>query len=179
MCIRDSYNADTKEAYVVNGQDGLLYCFDVAETGLIQKDSKNMRSLIDGFIYGDMTSVAVDTINNHIAVALQAQGYADAGRIVLLDYDFKLIASYEVGIQPDMVTFTHDGRMLLSANEGEPREGYGEGKIDPAGSVSIINLMDETVTAAGFESFDSAELAAAGVLIGKVNGCLLYTSRCV
>ena len=165
-----SYNADTKEAYVVNGQDGLLYRFDVAETGLAQKDSKDMRGLIDGFIYGDMTSVAVDTVNNHIAVALQAQDYADTGRIALLDYDFKLIASYEVGIQPDMVTFTHDGRMLLSANEGEPREGYGEGKIDPAGSVSIINLMDETVTTAGFEAFDSAELAVAGVLIGKVNG---------
>ena len=165
-----SYNADTKEAYVVNGQDGLLYRFTVAETGLTQKDSKDMRGLIDGFTYGDMTSVAVDTVNDRIAVALQAAGYADNGRIALLDYKFNLVASYEVGVQPDMVTFTHDGRMILSANEGEPRNGYGEGTVDPAGSVSVIDLMDESVTNAGFEAFDSAALAADGVLIGKVNG---------
>lgn len=165
-----SYNADTGEAYVVNGQDGLLYRLAVSETGLAIKDSKDMRGLVEGFAYGDMTSVAVDTVNDHIAVALQAAGYADNGRIVLLDYDFNMIAAYETGVQPDMVTFTHNGRMILSANEGEPREGYGEGTIDPAGSVSIVDLVEDTVTTAGFEAFDAAELAANGVLIGVVNG---------
>ncbi|HIR02610.1 MAG TPA: choice-of-anchor I family protein [Candidatus Scatovicinus merdipullorum] len=165
-----AYNADRKEAYVVNGQDGLLYRFSVEEAGLTETGSEDMRGLVDGFAYGDMTSVAVDTVNDHIAVALQAAGYADNGRIVLLDYDFNLLAAYEVGVQPDMVTFSHDGRLVLSANEGEPREGYGEGTIDPAGSVSIIDLMEESVTTAGFEEFDSAELAEQGVLIGKVDG---------
>lgn len=127
-----AYNADRKEAYVVNGQDGLLYRFSVEEAGLTETGSEDMRGLVDGFAYGDMTSVAVDTVNDHIAVALQAAGYADNGRIVLLDYDFNLLAAYEVGVQPDMVTFSHDGRLVLSANEGEPREGYGEGTIDPA-----------------------------------------------
>lgn len=165
-----AFNADRKEAYVVNGQDGLLYRFAVADTGLTLVDNKDMRGLIDGFAYGDMTSVAVDTVNDHIAVALQAEGYADAGRIALLDYDFNLVASYEVGVQPDMVTFSHNGRMILSANEGEPRQGYGEGATDPAGSVSIVDLVAQTVTTAGFEKFDSAELAAEGVLIGMANG---------
>lgn len=165
-----SYNADTGEAYVVNGQDGLLYRLAVSETGLAIKDVKDMRGLVEGFAYGDMTSVAVDTVNDHIAVALQAAGYADNGRIVLLDYDFNMIAAYETGVQPDMVTFTHNGRMILSANEGEPREGYGEGTVDPAGSVSIVDLVEDTVTTAGFEAFDAAELAANGVLIGVVNG---------
>lgn len=165
-----SYNADTGEAYVVNGQDGLLYRLAVSETGLAIKDSKDMRGLVEGFAYGDMTSVAVDTVNDHIAVALQAAGYADNGRIVLLDYDFNMIAAYETGVQPDMVTFTHNGRMILSANEGEPREGYGEGTVDPTGSVSIVDLVEDTVTTAGFEAFDAAELAANGVLIGVVNG---------
>ena len=165
-----TYNADRQEAYVVNGQDGLLYRFSVMETGLTETGNEDMRDMVEGFTYGDMTSVAVDTVNDHIAVALQAAGYADNGRIVLLDYDFNLLAVYEAGVQPDMVTFTHDGRFILSANEGEPREGYGEGTTDPAGSVSVIDLMKDTVTTAGFEKFDSAELAEQGVLIGKANG---------
>lgn len=165
-----AYNPDRQEAYVVNGQDGLLYCFDVTLSGLTEKESRNMRELIPNFVYGDMTSVAVDPVNDRIAVALQAAGYADSGRIALLDYDFNLVSYYEVGVQPDMVTFTHNGRMILSADEGEPREGYGAGAVDPAGSVSIIDLMKETVTIAGFASFDSASLAEEGVLIGKVDG---------
>ncbi len=165
-----AYNADTAQAYVVNGQDGLLYCFDVAKEGLTLNDQKDMRDLIDGFAYGDMTSVAVDTVNDRIAVALQAEDYADTGRIALLDYTFNLVASYEVGVQPDMVTFSHNGQMVLSANEGEPREGYGDGAVDPAGSVSVVDLTDGTVTNAGFENFDAAGLAADGVLIGMVDG---------
>ena len=165
-----SYNADRKEAYVVNGQDGLLYRFSVSEKGLAETGSQSLKNLIEGFAYGDMTSVAVDTVNDRIAVALQAEGYADNGYVALLDYDFNLIKAYEVGVQPDMVTFTHDGRMVLSANEGEPREGYGAGTVDPEGSVSIIDLMDDSVTNAGFGGFDSAALAAEGVLIGRVDG---------
>ncbi len=165
-----AYNTDRAEAYVVNGQDGLLYCFAVTSAGLTKKESRNMRNLIPDFEYGDMTSVAVDPVNNRIAVALQAAGYADSGRVALLSYDFELVAFYEVGVQPDMVTFTHNGRMILTADEGEPREGYAAGTTDPAGSVSVIDLMEETVTIAGFEAFDSATLAVQGVLIGKVNG---------
>lgn len=165
-----AYNADAKEAYVVNGKDGLLYRFDVTAAGLAETEALDMRGLISGFSYGDMTSVAVDTVNDQIAVALQAEGYADKGRIALLDYEMNLIASYEAGVQPDMVTFTHNGRMILSANEGEPREGYENGAVDPAGSVTVVDLMEETVTTAGFQAFDSNELAKQGVLIGKVNG---------
>ena len=36
----------------------------------------------------------------------------------------------EVGVQPDMVTFADDGT-VLTADEGEPREGYGGGIVDP------------------------------------------------
>ncbi len=167
-----AYNADRKEAYVVNGQDGLLYRLRVSESGLTKIDSKDLRSIAADFHYGDMTSVAVDLIHDRIAVALQAEEYNAAGRVVLLDYDFNLVACYETGVQPDMVTFTHDENQILTADEGEPRMGYGEEVEDPAGSVTIIDIADETVTCAGFSAFDSADLAESGVLIGKVNGQL-------
>ena len=46
----------------------------------------------------------------------------------------------EAGKQPDMVTFSPDGKYVLSANEGEPRNGYGEGTADPEGSITIIDM---------------------------------------
>ncbi len=167
-----AYNSDTKEAYVVNGQDGLLYRFDVQSDGMTLKDSKNVKDLVEGFAYGDMTSVAVDTVGDKIAVALQAENYAEPGCVVLMDYDLNVTGEYQVGVQPDMVTFTPDGTMVLAANEGEPRDGYGEGAVDPEGSVSIISLINQTVTNAGFDNFDAQTLVSQGVLIGKVNGRL-------
>ena len=165
-----AYNSDTGEAYVVNGQDGLLYRLEVSDQGISILGSMDVKGLVEGFTYGDMTSVAVDTVNNHIAVALQSEDYAADGRVLLLDYNFDPIACYETGVQPDMVTFTHNGRKILTADEGEPRDGYGEGAVDPAGSVTMIDLENDTVKTMGFEDFDAASLAAEGVLIGKVNG---------
>lgn len=172
-----AYNADTREAYVINGQDGLLYLFDVTENGLEEKGNKDMRAIVDSFTYGDMTSVAVDTVNNSIAVALQAADYDANGRVVLLDYHFTVKGIYEVGVQPDMVTFSPDGKYVLSANEGEPRNGYTMGNTDPAGTISIIDTTTEStdpisVNTVGFENFDAETLAADGVLIGKVDGIL-------
>jgi len=42
-----------------------------------------------------------------------------------------------VGAQPDTITFTPDGKSVLTANEGEPSDNYA---ADPEGSVSIINV---------------------------------------
>ncbi|MEM7570780.1 MAG: choice-of-anchor I family protein, partial [Pseudomonadota bacterium] len=62
--------------------------------------------------------------------------------------------TYEVGVLPDMLTFTPDGSKIVVANEGEPNDAY---TIDPAGSVSIIDVNAMTVENVGFESFDGSE----------------------
>ena len=172
-----AYNSDTSTAYAVNGQDGKLYYFSVTSSGLTQTGSLDVETLIeeyeDGFSYGDLTSVAVDTVNDHIALAVQAEKYDENGRVVLLDYDLDVITTFETGVQPDMVTFTPDGSCILTADEGEPREGYGEGTTDPAGTVTIIDLANETITCVGFGDFTAEELTQAGVLIGIVDGVTL------
>lgn len=168
-----AYNSDTHEAYVVDGQSGDLKIVPVKEDGTFgEAKSLSVENLIEGFTYGDMTSVSVDTIHDRIAIALQAADYAANGQAAVLDYDGNLIAHYEVGVQPDMVTFTKDGNKILTADEGEPRNGYGEGTVDPAGSVTVIEPDKESdnVVTLGFDKFTADNLTQDHILLNKVNG---------
>jgi hypothetical protein len=74
-----------------------------------------------------------------VAVAVGAPVKTDPGTIVLLDRDGNFLRSVAVGSLPDMVTFTPNGKKLVVANEGEPGC-YGEGCVDPVGSVSILTV---------------------------------------
>ena len=47
-----------------------------------------------------------------------------------------------------MVTFTPDSKKILSADEGEPRNGYEAGSIDPKGTVTVIDLTNDNVPSA-------------------------------
>ena len=169
-----AYNADNGKAYVVNGQEGHLDVIDVRKDGSLETESTiQVKDLISGFEYGDMTSVAVDTANDHIVIALQASDYSAAGRIAVLDYDGQLIESFVTGVQPDMITVSKDGKWILTADEGEPRNGYKDGAVDPAGSVTIVNTATKETRTVGFEDFDSEQLAGQGVLFNKIDGQIL------
>ena len=79
---------------------------------------------------------------------------------------------FEAGNQPDMVTFTPDFKYILSANEGEPREGYtAPGAVDPKGTVTIVDLQKgvnrATVDTIGFNKFDH-DKARTALVAGKV-----------
>lgn len=173
-----SYNPDNGKAYVVNGQAGVLNVVTVnADGSLTTERSIEVQNLIDGFTYGDMTSVAVDPVNDHVVIALQAADYTAAGRIAVLDYDGNLLNSYKTGVQPDMVTVSSDGKWILTADEGEPREGYGAGTTDPAGSVTLVNTQTDEAKVIGFDGFDSAALAGQGILFNKVDGQILSAQQ--
>lgn len=136
------------------------------------------EAAVAGFIYGDITSVAVSPDYARIAVAIQAEALDATGLVAIFPMDDSEDTLgdpvyYPVGVQPDMIVFA-DGDTVLTANEGEPRMGYGvnsanEAVVDPKGGISIVHLADGSVDNAGFDAFDAnrAALAASGVLMTK------------
>jgi hypothetical protein len=118
-------------------------------------------------LYFDATSVAIK--NGIVAIAVPFPGdNTKKGSVYLYESTSALgdPVIVEAGYLPDMVTFTPDGRRILVANEGER-----VGTVDPAGSVTIIDvgrgIAKATVKHATFESYNErrAELLAEGVRI--------------
>jgi len=121
-------------------------------------------------LYGfgnDVTSVAVK--NGIVAISVTAPVRTDPGKVFLFDTAGNLLNTLTVGAVPDMVTFTPDGSKILVANEAEASFDTVLPRVDPEGSVSVIDLSGgaaaATVQTAGFGDFndDAAALAAAGV----------------
>ena len=170
-----AYSQDNQKCYLVNGREQKLDIVSLAgltagegAQSLTLEQRLDVSQMIPGFAFGDLTSVAVDPVHDRVAVAVQAEDYAAKGAILLLNYDGEYLAHYPAGVQPDNVTFSPDGRYVLSANEGEPRQGYENG-TDPQGSVTIVDLAAETPApnTVTFEAFDAQReaLVAGNVLL--------------
>ena len=152
------YNKDNNKFYVINGIKSQIHIvsLDNASGNLNEDSIINVKSFVEkyGFVYGDITSISINNERKEIAVSVQEQDYTKDGKIVIVDYDGNLKAIYECGVQPDMITYTPDSKYILTANEGEPREGVGEGIVDPQGSVTIVNLESGESKLATFKKFD-------------------------
>lgn len=175
------YNASNGFAYAVSGVKGKLIAVDlngsmdgdkaVALSGT-EYDIKSMVNA-EGFTYGDMTSVAVSPDGSKLAVAIQAENYAEQGLAALFACNqngtLTLLGTAKTGVQPDMVTFA-DNSTVLTADEGEPR--LGTAGEDPKGSVTIVTIGESnalTTNTVTFDTFDSQRetLAKSGVLLQK------------
>jgi Ca2+-binding RTX toxin-like protein len=138
-------------------------------------------SLIGTLEPGFTLPAGVAAVPNSVAVknGIVAVGYAivgannaqQPGRVAFFNASGTLLNAVEVGFLPDMLTFTPDGKKVLTANEGEPNSYGRPTSFDPVGSVSVIDLSNgvanATVANAGFEAFNSqkAALQAQGIRI--------------
>ena len=173
------YNAVNGFAYAVSGVKGTLIAVDL--NGSLEGSSVvnlsgteyDVRTLVSGFAYGDLTSVAISPDGTKLAAVIQAENYADQGAAALFecnaDGSLTLLGTVSVGVQPDMVTFA-DNSTFLTADEGEPREGVSG--TDPKGSVTVVSIGAGNALTADtvyFDRFDAQRdaLTAAGVLIQK------------
>lgn len=124
-----AYDSATRRMFVVNLNQRRLDVVDISDVNApVQVTHFNTP--------GDPTSVAVS--HGLVAVSSAAAIKTDPGLVQFFDAaTLTLVGQVTVGAQPDMVTFTPEGKYLLVANEGEPSADYA---LDPPGSVSIIDI---------------------------------------
>jgi len=162
-----AYDPITKKLFVVrNENEGLpnqlnqIEVIDFSNTSAM-KSIGNIAMLPYG---GAVNSVAVH--DGKLAAAIQSTDKQANGKVVIFKTsDYSKIAEVVVGALPDMVTFSPDGKFILSANEGEPNAAYTN---DPSGTVSIISVADNyTVTTIDFSSMagQQADLMSKGMRI--------------
>ncbi|MGN0418745.1 choice-of-anchor I family protein [Anaerostipes faecalis] len=182
------YNEKNGYAYAVSGLKGQVIAVkitgieDSEKVASLSGQEYDVKTLVEtvaaeaGFKYGDITSVAISPDGTKLAAAVQHADYDKCGKIAVFtcekDGSLKNPKLYDAGVQPDMVTFAN-ANTVLTADEGEPRNGYNAGNTDPAGSVTILNLSDGTSVQAGFDKYSAEDLIAKNILIGKANDKML------
>ena len=160
-----AYDPGSRRLFVVNGANGTVDVLDLSNPSLpTRAGTISITALGAG-----VNSVAVN--DGLVALAIEATRKTSPGVVAFYNAaDLRLLHSVTVGAQPDMVTFTPDGRFLLVANEGEPNS-YGlADSVDPEGSVSVITVNRtgiSTVATADFRAFNGQEsaLRAQGIRI--------------
>ena len=125
-----AHDPSTQRLYVANSIGGKLDILALAPTGILSPlASVSIAS------YGGINSVVVR--NGLVACAIEDATMQNPGKVVFFDQNGVFLKQLTVGSLPDMITFSPDGRYLMTANEGEPNAAYTN---DPNGSISIIDL---------------------------------------
>jgi len=158
-----AFDAGTRRFYVVDGAAPSIDILQLGEATSPDKASWTEAGTLALSENESPTSVAV----HDGLIAAAVHGSKDQGRpgkVIFFDAAGKRVAEVETGFLPDMVTFTPDGKYVLTANEGEPTD-----TMDPEGSVSIIDLSGGAASAKavtiGFEGLTAADMRAAGVRV--------------
>jgi hypothetical protein len=164
----NAYDKATRRLFVANGASLGVDILDLANPATPVK----IGALDVSDIGGAVNSVA--THNGLLAVAVESTPKTAPGKVAFYRAStLERLAVVTVGAQPDMLTFSRDGRRLVVANEGEPSS-YGlPDSVDPEGSVSVIELrqvgarLRTKVRTADFTAFNSQidALRAQGVRI--------------
>jgi hypothetical protein len=153
-----TYDNVTNRLFAVNnGTTNKIDVIDLSDLATIKVVHSISMSPYGGFV----NSVAA--YNGKVAAAIESTDKQANGKIVVFNAstyaEEKVIT---VGALPDMVTYSPDGKYIISANEGEPNATYTN---DPEGSVSIIDVQNNyAVKTINFSSFasQSADLTFKG-----------------
>ncbi|NWO08185.1 MAG: alkaline phosphatase [Alteromonadaceae bacterium] len=130
-----AFDPDSARTFVVNAQQGALDVLSLEDPA----NPVKVTTLVAGNQWPDAGAInSVSVANGLVAIAVENRIKTSPGRVQMYSAkDLAFLGQAEVGALPDMITFTPDGRHLLTANEGEPNADY---SIDPEGSVSLINV---------------------------------------
>ena len=135
-----AFHTGTNRLFVTNDFSDRLDVYTVDATGAPTPAGTITFTAGGAPATGSPTSVDVSR-SGLVAVALAASPTTGNGKIAYYDaQSLQPLGTTTAGALPDMVTFTHSGRYLLAANEGEPA-----GAVDPDGSVTVVRLEDFTL----------------------------------
>ena len=171
-----AYDVKSKRLFVTNGATNNIQIFDIANPS-----SPTLLKNVDLGALGVTGIQSVASKAGYVAAATSVDGNNQAaGKVFLMDVDGNIdkraTTGIVVGSLPDSVHFSPNGRFLLSANEGEPRDycltdGVLPTTTDPNGSVSVIDVTSTTLqaTTIDFSSFNdkAADIRTAG---GRIYG---------
>ena len=161
-----AFDSKSKRLFVVNGANGSLDVVDLADPS-----NPKVIQTISTAAFGGGVFNSVAVYDGLVAVAVEANPKTSAGKVAFYDgQTLALLNTVTVGSQPDMVTFSPDGKFVITANEGEPNSYGATDSIDPEGSISVITVNrggTPTVASADFKAFigQEASLRSQGVRI--------------
>jgi alkaline phosphatase len=159
---------DPVHQYVI-ATNAIAKSLDILDLKNIKTAGINLVKRIALTDYSTYGATSVDYSNGLIAVAVPASNKTDPGKVYFYNgIDDRAPVAVTVGSQPNMLTFSPDGKLVVVANEGEPNHYYitndpiNDPLIDPLGSISIIDLTSgvnsAVVTTLDFSSFTAATL---------------------
>lgn len=147
-----AFDKKTNKLFVVNNTDGNNR-IDVLDFS----DPAHPLSLASIAVapYGGLVN-SVSAYDGHVAAAIEAMPKTSAGKVVVFDAgNYSALKVVTVGALPDDIKFSRDGKIIVTANEGEPSPDY---TTDPSGTISIISVKENyAVTTLDFSSFASQE----------------------
>ena len=100
------YNPSNNKFYVINGSESTIHIVSLDE--LNQDPSQQMKNdkiidlaeavSTDGFEYGDVTSIDINTKLAIVVAAVQEKDYTKNGKIVVMDYNGNILKQFEATI---------------------------------------------------------------------------------
>lgn len=128
-----AYDRATRRLFVVDALSASILALDIHDPS---KPTVLFRTDLSAYGAG-VNSVAVSSWGQRpwVAAAVEGPTPVSPGSVVLMDMDGNVQGVVEVGVLPDMLCFTPDGRFIVTADEGQPMPDYSQ---DPEGTVSII-----------------------------------------
>lgn len=144
-------DAKSKRLFITNGANNTI---DIVDISNIKKPK--LIKAVNLQIKGVTGIQSVAALNGLVVAATTVGEKTAAGRVFMMDVDGNLLASapkgVEVGVLPDSIHISPNGRFVLTANEGEPKDYCKVGGVlteasDPKGSVSIIDTTAKKLVA--------------------------------
>lgn len=163
-----AYSPSTQRLFVTNGMTNKIDIWNLAKP--------TAPTLITSITLPSATSVQSVATNGTLVAAAATVGdnvddKFEPGRVFIFNTDGTLDtrapSGVEVGMLPDSVHFSPDGKTIVVANEGEPKDycqvnGDFVAANDPKGTVSVIDATAATLSATTID-FSAYNANAAGI----------------